>query len=300
MKNFLLKTVLVVAIFGIAYVLFFSIEKIGAARICAVEDLRSNRVVRLVGPAVGDYAFVWEGSLPWWFLVREIPAQRVAHIRVKVPVPELERLSQDYYHAWVPLRVAYRIDPGSFADAALLGDGGRGADGLVTRFFRDGLQRELQPQLSPVYQREALVARGDSIIDAVRNGVEKDCAAAGIRLVSASLSGPLLLPDTAVYNEGRLHAAELRKMDRGIEVGIIESRSKAEKDRLVNEQFYGRLKEISKIISANPDILKYIYIDKLGGNVNVILSSDSTVVPPLFDRDTKPGKGKPREIDNLK
>lgn len=300
MKKFLLKTVIVVAVAGIAYVLFFSIEKVDKAAICAVEDLRSNRVVRLVSPAAGSYAFVWEGALPWWFLVREMPARRVAYFRAKVSIPELESLRQEYYHAWFPLRVAYRIDPSVFADAALLGDGGRGADDQVKRLFQDGLQRELQLQLSPNYQREALVARKDGIIDAVRQGIEKDCEAAGMKLESAAMTASPVIPDPAVYNEGKLHAAELRRMDRGVEMGIIESRTQAEKDRLLNEQFYGKLKEISKIISANPDILKYIYIDKLGGNVNVILSSDSTGVPPLFERDAKPGKGKPREIDNLK
>jgi hypothetical protein len=300
MKNFLLKTVLVVAVIGIAYVLFFSIEKLDKGKICAVEDLRSKKVVRLVTPFAGTYSFSWEGALPWWFLVSEIPERRVAYFRARTALPELENLREEYYHAWIPLRVTYRIDPRSFVDAGLLAEGGRGADELVKKLFQNELQRELMPYLSPAYQREALAARKDEILGAVKKGVEREFKAAGIVLGEALLTGPMLLPEQAVFNEGKLHAAELRKMDRGIEMGMIESRTRAEKDRLINEQFYIRLKEISKIISANPDILKYIYIDKLGANVNVILSSDGAGVPPMFDKDMKPGKGKPREIDNLK
>ncbi|MBN1497661.1 MAG: hypothetical protein JXA07_12875, partial [Spirochaetes bacterium] len=267
---------------------------------CAVEDLRTNRVVRLVGPTAGSYAFVWEGALPWWFLVREVPAQRVSYFNVKVSIPGLESLKQDYYHAWFPLRAAYRIDTAAFSDPTLLSDGGRGADDLLERLFGNGLRRELQPLLSPFYQRDLLLTKAESTIDAVRRVVEKECEAVGIRLSAAALTGPVIAPEIMVYNEGRLHAAELRRMDRGIEMEVIESRSRAEKNRLLNEQFYAKLNEISKIISANPDILKYIYIDKLGGNVNVILSSDNRLVPPLFDTDSEAGKGKSREIDNFK
>lgn len=38
----------------------------------------------------------------------------------------------------------------------------------------------------------------------------------------------------------------------------------------------------------------------MGGNVNVILSSDNTGVPRMLERDPKPAKGKNKEIDNLK
>ena len=93
------------------------------------------------------------------------------------------------------------------------------------------------------------------------------------------MTGTAVLPNQQVYNEGIAHAADLRKMDKTIEKELIDVRSAMERDRIKNEQFYGKLKEISKIISANPDILKYIYIDKMAGNVNVILSSDNSGVP---------------------
>jgi hypothetical protein len=300
MKKFLFKTIVVVIVAGIAFVLFFSIEKIDKNRICVVEDLRSKKMVRIVRPFAGSYAFVWQGAFPWWFLISDMPAQRAAGFMIKIAVPELENLKEDYYYPRVPLQVIYRLDAEKFGDASKLSDDGRGADELVKKFFENGLQRELRAYLTPVYQREALVAQVDAILGRLQKNLEDELAAFGIVLTDVKINGAFIAPDRAIYNEGILHAADLRKMDRGVEKELIDVRSTMEREQIKNEQFYKRLLEISKIISANPDILKYIYIDKMGGNVNVILSSDGTGVPRMLEKEAKPAKGKPKEIDNLR
>ncbi len=300
MKKFLLKTVAVVFVVGIAYILFFSVEKTDAGRICVVQDLRSNTVVRIVRPLMGNYAFVWQGAFPWWFSISEIPGKRAAAMKVKIGFPELSFLKDDYYHLWVPLRVVYRIDGERFTDAASLGSNGRDLDDLVNTLIQGELQQEMNPLLAPAYQREALIAQMEPILARVMKKLENDFKTYGIELVSAKISGAMVFPERGVFNEGIIHVADLRKMDRLKEMELIGVRSAIERDKIKKEQFYANLLKISKIISANPDILKYIYIDKLGGNVNVILSSDSSGVPRMLEKIDKPTKGKPREIDNLR
>jgi hypothetical protein len=300
MKKFFLKTIIVVIVAGIAYVLFFSFEKIDKNRISVVEDLRSKKMVRIVRPFAGNYAFAWQGAFPWWFLVSDIPAQRSAGFTTRITAPGLENLKEDYYAIRVPIRVAYRIDPDKFSDVSKLADDGRGVDDLVKRFFESELQRELLAYLAPAYQREALVAQVDAVLGRIRKNLEAELKAFGITLSDAKITGAVIAPERAIYNEGIMHAADLRKMDRGVEKELIDARSTVERENIRNEQLYKKLLEISRIISANPDILKYIYIDKMGGNVNVILSSDDTGVPRMLERDPKPAKGKNKEIDNLK
>jgi hypothetical protein len=300
MKKFLLKTIAVVLVVGLAYILFFSVEKIDAGRICAVQDLRSKSIVRVVRPVMGNYAFVWQGAFPWWFTLSELPAQRAAGIKVKIGFPELNFVKEDYYHLWIPLRVVYRIDREKFTDISRLGDGGRALDDLVNSLFQGELQREINPFLTPGYQREALAAQIEPIMSRAIKNLEGEFGNNGLEVVSAKISGAVVLPERAVYNEGILHAADLRKMDRTKEMELIGIRGAIDREKLKNEQFYANLLKISKIISGNPDILKYIYIDKLGGNVNVILSSDSSGVPRMLEKTASPQKGKPREIDNLR
>src|SRR3972149_6425740 len=97
MKKFLLKTIIVVIVAGIAYVLFFSVEKIDKNRIYIVEDLRNKKIVRIIGPFAGNYAFAWQGAFPWWFLISDIPAQRAAGFTIRITVPGMENLIEDYY-----------------------------------------------------------------------------------------------------------------------------------------------------------------------------------------------------------
>jgi len=300
MKKFLLKTIIVILVAGVAYALFFSVEKIDKNRLCVVQDLRSKKMVRVVRPFAGNYAFAWQGAFPWWFLISDMPAQRAADFDVRVTVPGLENLKEDYYAIRVPVRAVYRIDPDKFGDVSRLAEDGRGADDLVKKIFEDELQRELLAFLAPVYQREALVAQADALLKKMQKNLEGDLHAFGIDLSDAKITGGVITPERAIYNEGIMHAADLRKMDRGMEKELIDVRSMVERENIKNEQFYKKLQEISRIISANPDILKYIYIDKLGGNVNVILSSDDTGVPRMLQKDAKPAKGKKKEIDNLR
>ena len=300
MKKFLLKTIIVILVAGVAYALFFSVEKIDKNRLCVVQDLRSKKMVRVVRPFAGNYAFAWQGAFPWWFLISDMPAQRAADFDVRVTVPGLENLKEDYYAIRVPVRAVYRIDPDKFGDVSRLAEDGRGADDLVKKIFEDELQRELLAFLAPVYQREALVAQADALLKKMQKNLEGDLHAFGIDLSDAKITGGVIAPERAIYNEGIMHAADLRKMDRGMEKELIDVRSMVERENIKNEQFYKKLQEISRIISANPDILKYIYIDKLGGNVNVILSSDDTGVPRMLQKDAKPAKGKKKEIDNLR
>ncbi len=300
MKNFILKTMLVVFIGGIAYLLFFSLVKIDAGMICVVEDLREKKAVAMARPIAGDFAFVWQGALPWWFNVSEVPASRAARFDARIAIPGFEELGERYYHLWVPLRVSYRIDPARFNGAHLLGGQGAGVDGLVERLVGRELQRELNQYLAPVYRRDALPAQIETALAAAVRALEKELGDDGIAISGARITGALFLPEMQVYTEGLAHAADLRKIDKKIEMDLIDVRSALETDRIKNEQFYGKLKEVSKIISANPEILKYIYIDKMAGNVKVILSSDNSGLPGMLEKEMKPAKGKNREIDNLR
>jgi hypothetical protein len=57
---------------------------------------------------------------------------------------------------------------------------------------------------------------------------------------------------------------------------------------------------MSGIIRQNPDILKYIYIDKLGGNVKVIISPDKTGITLDVDKASAEKPVKESSVDYLK
>ncbi len=294
------KGFVILVIIGVAYTGFFSVERISEDRRGLVEDLRTKKIIRVVRPHVWGHAFVWHASFPWWFSFYETPTERLVRHDIKIAIPNLENLKEDYYRLAVPLRAQYRIDWLKFSEISKLAENGREIDDAVISYFDNALKREMQAYLYPVYQREVLTNQINAIAERCRKEVQSEMKAQGLDLVNASLGGGMSLPDRALYNEGLLHAADLRKMDRTIEKGLMEIKSSIAREKIKNEIFYGKLREISKIIKSNPDILKYIYIDKMGGNVKVILSSDATGLPNFLEGGKAQKKEKSEEIDNLK
>ncbi|MBN2160605.1 MAG: hypothetical protein JW807_14545 [Spirochaetes bacterium] len=299
MKQFFTKTIVIAVVVGAAYLLFFSLVKVDTGRLRVIEDLRSHKVLRIVKPCAGTWAFAWERAFPWRYIIAEMSELRAAHFKINVSIPELSNLKEDYYAVRVPVRVSYRIDRDSFGDASKLSDGGRRADDLVKKFFDDELQRDLNNYLFP-YQPEVLKAQVENILEGAVKKLEPELKRFGLLLESARITGGVIMPDRLIYNEGVMHAADLRKADRVVQKGLMEARSAMENEKIRNEQLYSKLREISEIISENPDILKYIYIDKMAGNVKVILSSDGEGVPRMLEKEVESGTGKTKEIDNLR
>jgi hypothetical protein len=299
MKRFFKKFSILLLILLIGYVLFSSIEKISNGTVGVVEDLRSKKVVRMVRPGPGGYSFVWRASIPWRYSFAETPLERDVRYEIRISIPDMENLKEEYYHIRIPLNVGYRIDPQKFSDIAALGREGRPLDDLVKRFFTSVIEKELMAYLYPVYQREAIAARMNIVMETTKGDIDQDLRSHGLVLVRAALSGAVSLPGRTLYYEGMQYAADLRRKDRSAELGLIDVRGRVERQKIENRQFYSKLREISSIIADNPEILKYIYIDKMGGNVKVILSSDASGVPAMLNGTAKPKKGAPVEIDNL-
>src|SRR4030067_833609 len=211
----------------------------------------------------------------------ETPVERVMLYEMKIALPNLENLKEDYYHIVIPLRVNYRIDMQKFSDIGKLDGRSRQLDDLVERLVKNSLEKEMRAYLYPVYQREALAARMNAVLDKITGDLGEEFRVYGLVLVSAVVSGAVSLPDKALYNEGVLYATDLRQKERAVAMGLMDARSRVERQKIENEQFYTKLLEVSKIISNNPEVLKYIYIDKMGGQVKVILSSDTTGLPAM-------------------
>ena len=294
------KIIIILVIIGVMYALLSSIEKIGSDRIGVVEDVRSKRIVRVYRPVFRDYAFVWQGALPWQYSLAGIPLRRSSGHSIKITIPGLSSLKEDYYAIHVPIRAMYRIDGKHFSDIALLGDNCRGLDAQVGKLLEDAIGSEFGKFTAPAYQRDALAAQAAALIQKIQKDLAAEFKGMGIALISVSVSGVITLPEWTTYNEGLQHAAELRKLDKAIQKDMIEMRGKMEREKIKNEQFYARLLEISRIISNNPDMLQYIYIDKMAANVKVILSSDNSGLPGFLESAKKQKKGKPRDVDNLR
>lgn len=303
MRRSLFQLVVVLFIAAAAYSAFMAYHRIGADRLGVVVDRLDGSVVRIIAGSDGGYALVWQAAVPWRYRVAVLPVQRTSGHTVRMSIPELENLDKDYYDLSQPLRIQYRIQTARFFDLPRLRENAKELDRYVNEVVQTSITREFFPFVSPGYRREELMNQRDALILAAAAVARQKLETHGLELMGIDSAGPLTLPVYRVYQEGLTQAAELRKLDRQAALDLVRLKGRLDQERLETAHWYDRLKGLSTILKDNPDILKYIYIDKMGGNVNVILSSDSTGLPRMLeetDRPVPPLRAKKKPVDNLR
>jgi hypothetical protein len=111
---------------------------------------------------------------------------------------------------------------------------------------------------------------------------------------------PGYFPDNKLVAEAIQKTKEIRDINFNIKKQEILLKREALKERGDFEFYYEKLLKISSLIKDNPNILKYIYIDKLGGNIKVIISSDKTGLPSMFGDLSESNSSVKGDIDNLR
>ncbi len=298
MKKTFVTILIVIAILVACYVGLFSIHRAGPKDIGVVKDLRTGTVVETFRR---PWNFVWHGIMPWWYQVYRIPVERHGEFEIIVPITNLKNLTNENYLIRIPIHAEYAIDKSTFTQINLLSRSGDTIEGLVRNQITGSFTRELYDFFDPLYQRERVYREKDEIIIRVHESAKDLLKSYGLILESIRYTNVIILPDMATYAEGLRHSQELMRLDNRNEIILRELKGELERNRMENRRMYDKLTEISRIISKNPAVLKYIYIDKLSPNVKVILSSDRTGVPGFLeekiDEDIQQNAG---EIDNLR
>jgi len=299
MRKFIKRLLIFILVAVLVYIAWFSFVIIEKGTIGTLRDTRSNKIVRLL---FQRYNFVWQGSLPWIFSVQKIPSSRNAIIEVKVPIPPLESLTDNQYHGKISVNLLYRIMPDKFFDISKLEDDGKALDSVVSRYVDGYVQREIYDYLVPLYRLNEIRKNNDIILKNAHDKLKEKFESIGLSIIKFDFIGSLTFPDMKTYYSGLTHINELRKIAKINEKELKLLRNKLKRDKILNEQQYNKLLEISKIIKENPDMLKYLYIEKMADNVRVIISSDSSGYP--LDLGKKEEKKQETtttgEIDNLR
>jgi hypothetical protein len=156
----------------------------------------------------------------------------------------------------------------------------------------------LQDYLTPAYRGAAIVEARETIIKSLKETITSKFANEGINIDDLRYTSAISLPDNRRYEEGLVYLENLRRMMIENDRKLIEIKGQLERDAQSTESLYKKYREISRIISENPAMLKYIYIDKMAGNLKLIISSDKSAFPAFLDesagayRENKENKAK--------
>ncbi len=123
----------------------------------------------------------------------------------------------------------------------------------------------------------------------------------GFKIEKVLLNGDISTPSNKMYKLGLKHLYGLRDIDMSVERKLKKMKAELERENIKNKQYYLKLDKIAEIIKRSPEILKYIYIDKINNNVKVKQVSEALLVMELLEKKKKKEVTENNgEIDNLK
>ncbi len=285
---------------AVAFGAWLSLIKVRPDELAVLEDHRRERVLAIQGEGI---RFMWQGCIPVVYRVYILPLTSSQTWDASIPISSLERYEKPYFRITVPIQLSYTIVQAQVSDLNLLISGGKKLDADLRKYVLAYLSDEINSIMTHGYQREAVVSRIEPAVARVTEKLRSIYKEKGILIDGIAAVGPARLPGNDEYVRAVNELAELDRVKFENEKSLILLNQKIKEDRLWNTEQYTKLREISKIIRDNPDILKYIYIDKMSDNVKIIISSDKTGLPLSLDaglNESGQVQSKNREIDNLR
>ena len=298
MKSFFIKVIFILLIAAGGYIFITSYRPVPEGMISVVYGNQDDAPV-IVVPA--GSRFVIQGVAPWLYHIETIALDKRDSFDVKMTIPSLVGLKDEYYGISIPVSVEYSIEWDKVRDYTLFRNNSLKISNIIfedtVRFFSN----QLQPYLLPFYRGPALEFRKEEIKAAVRNGLTDKLAGQGITLKRIDIYENWTYPDNERYREGLQYLAELRRIEIENAKSLSLLKNRLEGEKIQEEALYKKYREMSRIIKQNPDILKYIYIDKLTDDLKVIVSSDKSMVPLFLEEGKNKGSVSEKgEINNLR
>ncbi len=297
MKSLIKLLIKFLIFISVIYGLIFSIYKSGNNEIIILKDIKKDKIMQSYS---STYNFIWQGLLQWNYLVVRIPIKSSAIFNIQVKIPSLSSLNDDLYIIKLPVNISYQLDKTNLPDSTYL-TSKNNIESYIMEKSSIISQTVLMGYLEPVYDKKTILKNEKIIEDLIISELIKKLRGLGIIVDKIEFISSAYFPDNRLYAEGLIQNKEMRDLDFSNRKQEILLGKKLLKEKFENELYFEKLLRISSLLKDNPEILKFIYIDKMGDDIRVIISSDKTGLPAMLgdvaDR-TKPGvKG---DVDNLR
>jgi hypothetical protein len=282
--------------FLIIYSFIFSFYRLNENEYGLVKD-NDNRIV---AGFKSSYNFIWQGSLPWKYKIEKIELKNSSLFDVVIQIPSLSSLADDIYFIRIPLNISYRINKENLPDLSFLSEK-KYMDQYISGIASGVCSTMLIDYIEPQYSRERLLLEQKRLNDDIAAEINRKLASLGIVTEKFEFILPGYYPDTRLYQEALLKNMEMRELDFRNKNHEILMKKQLLKEKSEFELYFEKLSKVSVLIKDNPQILKYIYIDKMGDNIKVIISSDKTGIPAVFgEASDNNNSGVKGDIDNLR
>ena len=283
MKLFLkIFLILLVAVAG--YTALMSYSPILKGIIDVVTEKNTGNVV---SAKTKDYPFVFYKALPWWYSVASCELEFSLTVNVNIAIPALSELDHDSFALVIPIQADVQIIPEKLKNLNILKDSLVHMKESFGKELEQSFSTHMQDFLVPVYQYAQILENKDKILATVTKDIDAKYKDEGILISNLQHAGLLQLPDARLYEEGLIFLNSQRRILHENKKKMMELSGQLERDALEKEKLFKSYSDVSVIIKENPNILKYIYIDKMAPNLKVIVSSDKTALPAFLEDQEK-------------
>lgn len=297
----LLKLLLLLLFIGSIYAVASSYMPVREGSAAVIEEINSGNVISVL---TGKRLFVFYRALPWLFNVNRITLENSISHTLVFDIPELRLINDEALKIKLPVSCSFTIASDELKNLNLLKNDGLWLKERVISVLSNSFGFFLQDYVSPFYKWRDISAEKDFLLaNAVKEASDK-LHSEGILIDDLKYTEAVYFPNMGLYREGLAQAEEIRRISAENSKKLLAVKGNLDINAQSMESTYSVYREMSKIIKENPDILKYIYIDKMADNLKLIISSDKSAVPAFLDsesRDSKaPELNSTGEINNLK
>ncbi|MCL2155716.1 MAG: hypothetical protein FWH53_08640 [Leptospirales bacterium] len=281
----------------IVYGSYFSLYMAADDEIIFLKDLSNNKNIHIFSAPIN---FIRQGVMPWKYTISKISVDHSAMINISIKIPALSALDDDIYAIKLCADMGYQIDKTNLPDILHL-NSIDDIENYITKKATAITWAVLENYIEPVYNKSRILSNEKIITDTVTNELIRKTKDSGIVLNKVDFILPGYYPDDRIYTGGVAKNEALRDLAFENKKDEIRLNKQLIEDRKNYELYHEKLLRISTLIKDNPDILKFIYIDKIGKDIKVIISSDKTGLPAMFDESLDKAKSdKKGDVDNFR
>lgn len=246
------------------------------------------------------YNFVWQALIPQKIIIRNYNIKNEDIFNLKINNPVFSDSESRYKFIRLDMSIEYELifDNFNFTDLTIKQNQNIFHD-LIYNNLQTVINKEIIPYFIHGYRSSLILKDEKNIVGRAVENIKSLVNNKGIKIINYKTIGGFEIPDDDAYNKELSYQNELNELEKNNKKELIIIQSKLQKEKILNIDYYNKLNEISKIIKENPDMLKYIYIDKMSDNVKVIITSDKSGMPFGLNLNDEASSVRYGEIDNL-
>jgi hypothetical protein len=303
MKKFFFLIIFLAIVSGAGYFAYATIKHVPDGQLLIVFDTTEDRV--LYSCETGWHVIPYT-VIPGRVSLYPVDTSGAFSINLELALPELTLLDDDEYSIHYGLSLEYELQTESFVPTkSFLTEPEKIIQSAVSLYARNAFTELLSNYVGSSYDPVEINNDWNEIKTSLFSRIKSGAKKQNVVITTISENSVIKIPSEEIYLYGmtlrddllelrKKHAINLESVQHSLDLKAIESNT-----------YYEHLQKISDLISTNPDLLKYMYIEKLGENVEIILPQSITGFPLGLDSTEPPAKAVPQEqsdqdIDNLR